>query len=217
MNHPRKLRTIVCASIMFAAPTLLIAADDSRYGTSHSTDGSIQTSDNTTTGTTDSRSAATTAKDAAITAKVKTKLLADPDVSGMKIDVDTRSSAVSLSGTAASEAQMVKAASLAAQVDGVSTVTNRLTVVGSVDGSASGDNARTVGTTAKDAAITASVKTKLLADSDVSGTRIDVDTRNKVVTLSGTVASQTQVARAETLARTVDGVTTVSNRLAVAK
>lgn len=168
-----------------------------------------------------SRSAETTARDAEITAKVKTKLLADADVSGMKIDVDTRNSVVLLTGTTATEAQMLRALELAARVDGVVSVTNHLTVPGATLGlnaaTGTAESSRSVGTSIKDAAISTSVKTKLLADPDVSGTKIDVDVRNKVVSLSGTVASQAQVTQAERVAAGVDGVVAVSNQLKVAK
>lgn len=83
--------------------------------------------------------------------------------------------------------------------------------------SVSADGSRTVGTTAKDAAITASVKTKLLADSEVAGMKIDVDTFDKVVTLSGSVASEGLKDKAATLAKNADGVSSVKNELVVAK
>jgi len=66
-----------------------------------------------------------------------------------------------------------------------------------------------------DAGITAAVKTRLLADPDVAGLRIDVDTKDKVVTLTGTVKSAAQVAQAEKVARETSGVARVVNNLKV--
>lgn len=66
-----------------------------------------------------------------------------------------------------------------------------------------------------DAGITAAVKTRLLADPDVAGLRIDVDTKNKVVTLTGTVKAAAQVAEAEKIARETTGVARVVNNLKV--
>ena len=66
-----------------------------------------------------------------------------------------------------------------------------------------------------DAGITAAVKTRLLAHPDVAGLRIDVDTKGKVVTLTGTVQSAAQVAQAEKVARETTGVTRVVNNLKV--
>jgi osmotically-inducible protein OsmY len=66
-----------------------------------------------------------------------------------------------------------------------------------------------------DAGITAAVKTRLLADPDVAGLRIDVDTKDKVVTLTGTVKAAAQVAEAEKIARETTGVARVVNNLKV--
>jgi osmotically-inducible protein OsmY len=66
-----------------------------------------------------------------------------------------------------------------------------------------------------DAGITAAVKTRLLADPDVAGLRIDVDTKGKVVTLTGNVKSAAQIAEAEKIARETPGVTRVVNNLKV--
>lgn len=66
-----------------------------------------------------------------------------------------------------------------------------------------------------DAGITAAVKTRLLADPDVAGLRIDVDTKGKVVTLTGTVKAAAQVTEAEKIARETPGVVRVVNNLKV--
>ena len=65
-----------------------------------------------------------------------------------------------------------------------------------------------------DAALTAKVKSTLLADAQVKGTQIDVDSNNGTVTLSGSVSTATEKARAEQLAQGVDGVRAVRNNLA---
>jgi hyperosmotically inducible protein len=68
---------------------------------------------------------------------------------------------------------------------------------------------------AGDAAVTAKVKTALLADADVKGLQIDVDTRNGVVTLNGTADNQANMTKAQTIARNIDGVKSVENKLTV--
>jgi hyperosmotically inducible protein len=75
------------------------------------------------------------------------------------------------------------------------------------------DTARSAGQTIDDAAITAKVKTALLAEKGVNGTSIDVDTSQGRVTLSGRVPDQSQVERAAQVARGVEGVKDVDNRL----
>lgn len=54
--------------------------------------------------------------------------------------------------------------------------------------------------------ITTKVKSSLLADSDVSGTKIEVDTVDGVVFLTGNVESQAQVDEAKRIAAEIDGV-----------
>jgi len=57
--------------------------------------------------------------------------------------------------------------------------------------------------------ITTKVKSSLLAESDVSGLDINVDTLNGVVTLRGQVESQAQVDAATRIARDIKGVANV--------
>lgn len=57
--------------------------------------------------------------------------------------------------------------------------------------------------------ITTKVKSSLLADSDVAGLDINVETVNGVVTLTGQVDQQTQIAEATRIAREIEGVTDV--------
>jgi hyperosmotically inducible protein len=64
-----------------------------------------------------------------------------------------------------------------------------------------------------DATLTTKVKTALLADSQVKGTQINVDSNNGIVTLSGSVATKSEKMRAEQLAQNVDGVKAVTNNL----
>ncbi len=76
---------------------------------------------------------------------------------------------------------------------------------------------KTTGRTIDDATITASVKSKLVADKVSNLTRVDVDTNNGTVYLNGTVESPEQKSRAEQLAWQASGVKTVVNNLQVPK
>lgn len=66
-----------------------------------------------------------------------------------------------------------------------------------------------------DSGITAKVKAELAADKEVSGLQITVDTEHGKVTLSGSVPAA-QIARAEQIARGVQGVREVDNQLKAA-
>lgn len=60
--------------------------------------------------------------------------------------------------------------------------------------------------------ITTKVKSELLADSQVSGTAINVSTLNGVVTLAGVVETQAAREQAISIARNIKGVTDVDTR-----
>jgi len=64
-------------------------------------------------------------------------------------------------------------------------------------------------------ALTAKIKSKMALDDSIKALAIDVDTAGTVVTLSGTVGSQAERARAVQLARETAGVTAVNDRLVV--
>jgi len=69
-----------------------------------------------------------TIDDATITAKVKTALLNDPAVGGLRIDVDTFKGVVTLSGAVKSRDEEQKAVALARRVGGVIDVRSTLQV-----------------------------------------------------------------------------------------
>lgn len=79
------------------------------------------------------------------------------------------------------------------------------------DTDSSGSSAKTF---VKDSVITAKVKAKFAKDKGVSAMHIKVDTDSAgVVQLSGKAKSQAEIDRAVELARSVDGVTSVENRI----
>jgi osmotically-inducible protein OsmY len=66
-----------------------------------------------------------------------------------------------------------------------------------------------------DSVIGTKVKTALLADEDVSGLQVNVETFKGVVQLSGFVDTLSQAQKAEQIARAVEGVQGVKNDLVV--
>jgi hyperosmotically inducible protein len=80
-----------------------------------------------------------------------------------------------------------------------------------------GEAADRTGAVLTDAAVTTAVKAKLLADTAVSGLKIDVDTKDGVVTLNGMVSSKAEADRATSLARESDGVKRVISNLRVGR
>jgi osmotically-inducible protein OsmY len=122
---------------------------------------------------------------------------------------------VTLTGTVDTAAARTRAAQLARETDGVRNVVDNLVVRPAVpDMSSTVDNATGAIT---DAGLTSAVKTKLLADTSVSGLAINVDTSNGVVTLTGTVPTAAAKERALQLARETSGVKSVTDQLKVGK
>jgi hyperosmotically inducible periplasmic protein len=160
--------------------------------------------------------------DPGITTSVKTHLMADDLVRARNINVDTRDRVVTLTGTVQSAAEENQALQIARNTKGVSDVVDNITVSASELGAAptTGDFGKIPSVTSAtealtDAGITARVKSTLLANPDVSGLRIDVDTRDGIVTLTGTVSSAAQKARAVELAGKIEHVIRVEDQLTV--
>jgi len=145
--------------------------------------------------------------DSAITAKVKAALVDHDSIKSTDISVKTDKKVVTLSGFVESQAQAEQAVTVAKGVEGVSSVSDKLHVRNGSDKSVSGY--------AGDTATTSEIKAKLLADDIVPSRHVKVETTEGVVQLSGTVESNAQSARAESIAKAVDGVKSVKNDLKV--
>ena len=143
--------------------------------------------------------------DSAITAKVKAALVDHENIKSTDISVKTEQKVVTLSGFVESQAQAEAAVSVAKGVEGVTSVSDKLHVRDSKSDSVKGY--------AGDTATTSEIKAKLLADDIVPSRKVKVETTDGVVQLSGTVDSQAQIERAESIAKAVDGVKSVKNDL----
>ena len=84
-------------------------------------------SGNTTTGT---RTAGQAVDDATIGTKLKAAYAGDPELSALKINVDTTQGAVRLRGEVKNMAEWRKAGDTARKVDGVKSVDNQLVITG---------------------------------------------------------------------------------------
>lgn len=77
------------------------------------------------------------------------------------------------------------------------------------------DAAKNAGAAVDDAVITASVSAGLAKDPDLSAIKINVDTKGGAVSLKGPAPTAAAKARAEEIAKGVQGVTSVDNQLEV--
>ena len=143
--------------------------------------------------------------DATITTKVEAKLTGDPEVSAYNVDVDTNDGVVRLSGEVEKPEAKAEAEKLARDTEGVRRVINDI-VIG---------EGRDPGDRLSDTEITTKVKAKITGDGDLSPFNINVDTKDGVVTLRGTVKSMESKQEAERIARDTSGVKSVDNLLQV--
>ncbi|MBN9133246.1 MAG: BON domain-containing protein [Nitrosospira multiformis] len=145
--------------------------------------------------------------DTAITTKVKTALLADDHVKGLDIKVETRKGKVQLSGYVDSQAQIDQAVAITKGIKGVKNVDNKMMVKG---GEAS------VGEQIDDSIISTKVKAALAGDDGIkNSTDIAVETHEGKVQLSGYANDKAQLNRAVQVARGVEGVKNVVNKISI--
>jgi hyperosmotically inducible protein len=155
--------------------------------------------------------------DTGITTKVKSKFMADEVVKSTQIDVTTKNGVVTLTGNVDSEDAKNKAIELARTTQGVKNVVDMISAREVSGHGDAPDTNRTVGETVTDSGITISVKSRLLDDPQVKGLRIDVDTRDGVVFLTGTVGTDEEKQKAIQLAKDTKGVRDVQANLTLQK
>jgi osmotically-inducible protein OsmY len=159
------------------------------------------------------------AKDSFITGKLEATYLFNRHLSPFTIHSETTNGVVHLTGTVDNNIDRDLAGEIAKGIDGVTSVKNDLVIkAGSGQASTkSSGSTRSFGQYVDDATTTAMVKTKLLADPNVKGLKISVETTGDVVTLTGKVGSAEQKQLAEKLAQNTSDVKKVKNELVIDK
>jgi hyperosmotically inducible protein len=142
--------------------------------------------------------------DATLTTTVKTKLATDPGTSAIRINVDTSSGVVTLSGVVPTASEKAEAERIARNTEGVRQVVNNITV--EREATAGGSEMLS------DATTLTIIKSQLVANG-ILGTNVDV--KNGVVTITGEVENSKQKAKAEQIAREATGVKIVNNQLVI--
>jgi osmotically-inducible protein OsmY len=139
-----------------------------------------------------------------ISSKVQSKITADPQLNPFRIDVDVNNGIVRLSGVVDSRAARSEAEKLARDTEGVRRVENDIQI-----------GEQGMGDMVNDSWITSKIVAKLTADPELNPFRIDVDTDQGVVTLTGQVDSDMAKQQAGRIARETEGVRRVQNELRV--
>jgi hyperosmotically inducible protein len=153
--------------------------------------------------------------DSVITAKIKASMAMDTTVKASEIEVATSDKVVTLTGNINSQAEKDRALEIARSTSGVANVVDMLEVRTSADTGNAPAPDLSLGQHVDDAVITAAVKTRLLDDPQVRGLKIDVDTRDGVVFLTGSVRSKVESDRAVEVARATEHVRDVKPNLTI--
>ncbi len=154
------------------------------------------------------------ARDAWRAGKLESAYLLNRHLNNFSIDPDVQGDTVLLTGKVNSAVEKELAGQIALGIDGIQHVDNRLTVVNGEKLEPSNDS---FSSKVADATLAAEVKIDLLANSETSGLDINVDVAAAKVTLRGEVASSEERDLAERIAKNVDGVASVENKLNVAR
>lgn len=150
------------------------------------------------------------ALDAWIDGKAETTLLLNSNLNSLDINTDVSNQIITLTGAVDNETEKALAEELVYGLEGVSSVNNQLTVI-----KESNDQDSEVFQSLEDSKISTVVKTRLLMNTNVSGTDINVETEERVVTLIGDVQSEKEHELAIYIARNVKHVNKVVDQLEV--
>lgn len=152
-----------------------------------------------------------TAKDAWIDGKAETTLLFNGNLNSFDINTDVKQGKIILTGKVDTEVDKALAEELMLSLEGVSDVDNQLSVVNDKEES---DTAKIM-QTLTDSKVESVIKTRLLFESEVSGTDIEVEVDKGVVTLTGIVDSDSEKQLAEAIAKNTSDVENVISNLSI--
>lgn len=152
------------------------------------------------------RSFAGSISDSWITSKVKLRLIFEPGIAPLAMNVDTRDGVVTLFGSISTQDGKLAAGAEAAKVDGVQGVQNELQVVATTAAKRVEES---------DGEIRDSVQQRISERAALEGDNIDVEVANGVVRLSGSVEQSGDRMIALSLARSTEGVRSVVDGLRV--
>lgn len=173
-------------------------------------------------------------KDGWLVMKVHSEMLDEDVLEGSNIDVDVKNGVVTLQGTVPSEAARARALAVTKANDGVKNVVDQLKIAPPQKGAMAkaGDKVQGAGEKAADKTASAASKTgrkiddgwikskiyaQYMADWNtiLDDSNIDVDVKDNVVTLNGTVKSNEAKSKAVSVAKATDGVKSVRDNLRV--
>ena len=162
-----------------------------------------------------------------LTTKIQAQFFADEDVKSRYINVRSRDGVVTLKGFVASDDARRQVLEIARNTDGVREIDDRQLLVGrpvteSFEAAAASPSPSPVATSGvvtapvpSDPTVMTMVQAKFFLDPVIKTRNIEVQAANGVVTLKGSVASETERAQALSLARSSSGVQRVEDYIVV--
>lgn len=172
------------------------------------------------------------AKPSALDARISQRLKADPTLKRYNIKVHVEGPTATLSGTVPTEADRSKAAELA-KVNGITRVDNQIVVdldagqkgtsgvgektkeAGEKTGEAVKKGVSKTGEAITDGWITTRVKADFAREDALKNSDVHVETNDHVVTLTGTVLTAAGRTRAVAIAKGIEGVSSVVDKLTI--
>lgn len=158
-------------------------------------------------------------RDAWLHGKLETALLFNEHLNSFDIDSEVRGGTAYLYGSVDSDIDRDLAEEIAKSIKGVNKVRNELDV-DKTKARAARDDVESMERQGfkqdvLNATLTARIKSRLLVNSNTGGMSIDVDSRDGVVTLSGTVDSEQEKELATRIAANTEGARKVNDQLTV--
>ncbi len=153
-----------------------------------------------------------------VTTKILAQYYLNPQLKPWNIDVSTsEDGVVTLEGKIDNDQDRTEAVRIAKTTDGVTDVRDRLRAgdVTATAGTKTDTNASAAGGDVSDAWTTTQIQSRYFIDPDIKGRDINVDTKDGVVVLRGTVGSYSARRQAVGIARRTDGVHEVRDELRV--
>lgn len=160
---------------------------------------------------------------------VTTSLNADATLAQkISVSADADKNAVTLTGTVATEALRTRAVELAKSGRATLLVTDKIDVkpleverkdytedLAREERSKAHTSGESIGDSLDDAWIHTKIRTKLVGEGELPGGSVNVDVKNNIVTLRGSVQTKDEKAKIEDLAKATDGVKSVKNLLVI--
>lgn len=157
-------------------------------------------------------------RDAWLQGRLETTYALNENLSAYDIDTQVENGVARLSGTLATDIDRDLALEIAHRIEGIQRVESTLQVDPAArarDPRTADDEERSFSQAIADATISARVKGNLVAHGKTRDLPIGVETRNDVVTLSGSVSSRTEAMLAEMITRNTDGIRSVRNKIRI--